>query len=777
VRRISGLAAAVVALLAVAAAPGYGASHGYPSISVLSSRADVVAGGEAVVDVGVPPRTWLARDPDRDGDVDGLQVYLNGHNVTRAFALRSGGRYQGLVTGLRVGPNSLVAVVGESRHGSRLTITNHPNAGPIFSGPPIEPWTCQPGALDSQCDAPAKFAYLYLPRGASDLKPYDPAHPPSDVSTATTDAGVTVPFIVRQEIGYEDRDRYRIEVLWQPGRPWSRWTPQAQWDHKLLIMHGGSCHNAYGPTDPPYSDYSGTLPAAPPGIPDSSTVALGRGFAVGSTALDNSGVNCNPALQAESILMMKEHIWDSYGDIRYTIGTGCSGGSLAEQWMANAYPGLYQGLIAQCTFPDAGSTAQQILDYALLANYFGVPISGPNEPVSTLIGEQVVGRGWTSSQVADVAGDGELNLPLSFNWAFSAYEYFQLADPELQCDGISRQQLYEPQSNPGGVRCGILDWAVTLLGRRPPGVWDAQERAVGHGFAGAPLDNIGIQYGLAALMKGQISPQQFADLNATIGGVNIDIRPQAQRTAADEPALANAYRTGIIDEANNLDQVAIINLAGPNDPGIAHDSYRAFALRARLDRDFGTHANQVMWQGPAPVIGDPYYTSQALVAIDRWLAAIDADHSARPLPQKVIADKPADLVEQCSNGIGVKLHDGICGTAVVPVYGTPRTVAGEPLSTDQNKCQLRPLNRADYRPVSFTDAQWAELQRAFPTGVCDWSRPGVDQRPTVAWLTYLDAHGRAIYGGRPLGPPPQSIRCRARVTEGRARSAVASCSL
>jgi hypothetical protein len=759
--RIGRLARASFALLAafagllLAADCSLAAPRGYPTISVLSSRPDLVAGSEAVVAVSLPRGAGVARDPDRNRDVDGIQVYLNRRNVTREFAIRPGGRFEGLVGGLRLGRNLLSAVIGDGGHGTQIVIINHPNGGPIFSGPQIEPWTCQPGAVDRQCDEAATFTYLYLPQGGSDLKPYDPAHPPSDVATTTTDQGISVPFIVRQENGYEDRDRYRIEVLWRPDQSWSRWAPQPQWNHKLLIMHGGSCHDAYQPTDPPFTDYSGTLPGLS-GLPDSSTVALGRGFAVMSTALDNSGVDCNPALQAESILMAKEHIWSAYGDIRYTIGTGCSGGSLAEQWMANAYPGLYQGLIAQCTFPDAGSTGQQIIDYALLADYFHIPLSSMPSAVS---GELLGSRGWTTVQLADVAGDGEENLPVSVNWGVSAYAYFQLADPELLCRGITQQQLYQPQTNPGGVRCGIVDWDTTLLGRRPPSVWDAQERALGHGFAGAPIDNVGVQYGLAALEKGEISPQQFADLNAGIGGLNIDFRPQPRRTSADQPALANAYRSGLINEADNLNQVPIINLAGPNDPGLAHDSYRAFALRARLDRNFGTHANQVMWQGPDPIIGDTHYTSQALVAIDRWLAAIDADHSGRPLPQKVIADKPTDITEQCSDGQGHKLHDGLCGHAVVPVYGTPRTVAGEPITTDQNKCRLKPLRRQAYAPITFTAAQWTELQAAFPTGVCDYSLPGVDQRPVVPWLTYIDSRGHPIYGGRPLGAPPGSRRC------------------
>jgi hypothetical protein len=42
--------------------------------------------------------------------------------------------------------------------------------------------------------------------------------------------------------------------------------------------------------------------------------------------------------------------------------------------------------------------------------------------------------------------------------------------------------------------------------------------------------------------------------------------------------------------------------------------------------------------------------------------------------------------------------------------------------------------------------------------VCDYSKPGVDQQPVIPWLTYLDGRGNVIYGGRPLGPVPQSVR-------------------
>ena len=77
------------------------------------------------------------------------------------------------------------------------------------------------------------------------------------------------------------------------------------------------------------------------------------------------------------------------------------------------------------------------------------------------------------------------------------------------------------------------------------------------------------------------------------------------------------------------------------------------------------------------------------------------------------------------------------------MYGTPRMVAGDAITTDTNKCQLKPLNRsATIGPLTFTDAQWAQLQQTFPTGVCDYSKPGVDQQAAIPWLTYQDAAAR-----------------------------------
>jgi hypothetical protein len=63
------------------------------------------------------------------------------------------------------------------------------------------------------------------------------------------------------------------------------------------------------------------------------------------------------------------------------------------------------------------------------------------------------------------------------------------------------------------------------------------------------------------------------------------------------------------------------------------------------------------------------------------------------------------------------------------------------------------LNPLDYLslPIAFTPDQWSRLQAAFPNGVCDWSKPSVDDVRSVPWTTF-----KAGPGGQPLGPAPVS---------------------
>jgi hypothetical protein len=315
-------------------------------IEVLSNRADLISGGDALVEVVAPAGAGLP------------SVHVDGRDVSAAFHRVASGRVLGLVTGLRVGTNTLTARAGGKA--ARIVIRNAPAGGPVFSGPQIAPWTCQAGAVDAKCNQPVSYSLLYLPVGGSTFQTYDSANPPPAalIAKTTTQTGATVPFIVREETGYLARDQYKIAALFRPGKPWTALAPQSQFNHKLVITHGASCDTGYA---------AGSAPDV------RNRTALGAGFVVMSHALDNAGHNCNLVTQAESLVMTKERVIERYGELRYTIGSGCSGGSLVQEQVANAYPGLYQGISPQCSFTDAWSSAMQYIDYVGLLGYFKDP--------------------------------------------------------------------------------------------------------------------------------------------------------------------------------------------------------------------------------------------------------------------------------------------------------------------------------------------------------------------------------------------------------------------
>src|SRR5258705_11427141 len=98
--------------------PAAAASTQAIRIDVLSNRADLISGGDALVAIDLPVGT----------QTDEVSVSAQGRDVTGAFAPRENGRFEGLLTGLDIGNNEIVAQVPGQRSG-RLTIVNHPNGG------------------------------------------------------------------------------------------------------------------------------------------------------------------------------------------------------------------------------------------------------------------------------------------------------------------------------------------------------------------------------------------------------------------------------------------------------------------------------------------------------------------------------------------------------------------------------------------------------------------------------------------------------------------------
>jgi len=679
-----------------------GSNGGLPELNVLSNRADLISGGDALVQVVLPGRV----------DPSSVRVSVDGTDVTSAFAVRPGGSYEGVVTGLANGANDLMATMrnGPTLH---LTVTNHPSGGPIFAGAQVQPWICKtvtgfPVPTNAQCDGAPLFSFQYMDAATHTFKPYTAAVPAASIATTTTDQGVSVPYIVRLERGAMDRGLYDVAVLANPTGSWAPWASQPGWNHKVLYQFGG-----------------GTAPWHTNGAPQNDLVdlALSRGFMVANNNLNIRGDNANDVVSAEALMMLKEHIAETYGSIRYTIGAGCSGGSIQQYVIAADYPGLLDGIQPNCSFQDSWTTANEVNDCHLLLHYFGTH------------------SGYSSAQQAAVMGTHTTGICAAWDASFSPVGIPSRA-ANCNLSGADAAVVYNASTNPTGVRCTVQDYQVAIWGTRPS-----------DGFARSPYANVGLQYGLAALNAGTITPEQFVALNEGVGGTDIDLNFTAARTAPDLVAQAIAHRTGQVTQGTQLANVPIIDLRGSehlfND---IHTDYHSYVMRARLDAANGGHGNQLIWtwEGalfnivpPAPV------ALKSFLTMDAWLATIEADQRDVPLAQKVLDDKPAAAVDECFVGATLtETTDAAACAAAFPYFADARLVAGSPWTDNATQCSLQPLDRASYS-AAFTDAQWARLQAAFPDGVCDWGAPPVGFQPSVPWLTFTGGPG-----GVPVGPAP-----------------------
>ena len=712
VGRGSAIGLLVVGMLASLLGAAARAADGGIELTVLSGRPDTVSGGDALLGISLPS----------DAAPADVRVSVNGSDVTSAFRPDAGTRrLVGLVGGLRLGANEVSVALGDAS-ATAVTLVNHPIEGPVLSGPHEQPFVCETAAfelpsgetlgapLDEHCSVARRVDYAYRAAGAETLTPLpDPAALPADVATTTTLAGAEVPYVVRIETGTVNRAIYQIALLHAPGAGHAEpdpWTASPGWNGRLVYTFGGGCVNGW------YRQGSQTG-----GVTDD--VMLRQGYAVASASLNVYGNNCNDVLAAETMMLVKERFIETYGPPRYTIGWGCSGGSYQNHQIADNYPGLLDGIIPGCSFPDvAFGTIPMITDARLLDRYF--------RETATL--------SFTDEQQRAVAGF--LTLATMPNVSRNAG---RVHVGEFCPDVLPEHLQYHPTGNPDGTRCDVYSHYVNVYGR------DAET-----GFARRPLDNVGVQYGLAALNAAVITPAQFLDLNRRIGGYDQDGRFQAERTVADPEAIRLAYETGrLTNGGGGLAGTPIIDYRAYSDDrenGDVHVRYHSFSMRERLRKANGRTDNHIMfveddrhglYSSRSPVL------QEALAQMDRWLANLAADASDDPRIDRVVRARPSDLVDTCwsrdddpTRIVEKQVRGSGRCEELYPSAPGPREVAGGPVASDVVKCRMKPVDGSDYA-VKFSAAELADLQAIFPEGVCDWTKPGVGQNGLRGtWLNF-----------------------------------------
>jgi hypothetical protein len=713
--------------------------RGHPGqirIEALSARPDRVSGGEVLAAITLPMHAG------------GVHVTLNGRDVTSAFRYDfvwpDGARTDvavGLVTGLKNGKNVL-RVSGKpwSKPDGVLELTNYPITGPIISGPHQTPFICQTETFklpdgstlgpstDADCSAPTKVEYVYLAKDAKEFKPLASATAiPADAASTTTTAGKRVPFVVRVETGTMNRGIYQNLVLHDPTKDAAPtpFTPPPAWNRRLIAIHGVGCPSGW------YRQ-GGVMGVNP--LTGAQLTRLGEGYAIFTNTLNHPTNSCNAFLAGETTMMGKEHIIEEFGAPDFTVSMGTSGGAYTSLQIADEFPGLFDGVLINATFPDALSIALAGQDAHLLAGYLATISSNSLTEAQT-----VAISGYRGMQAfIDAANQSQRTDPIAGRDDIAGYK------PAVWNEVMPAALKYDVSTNPRGARPTVFDAAINIYGANPK-----------TGYALHPFDNVGVQYGLLAFKAGTITAAQFLDLNEKIGGFDQDANHVWSRSAGDAAAIERAYQGGVtLGGGGGLASIPVFDDGAYNDERGYHYQWFHFAIRERMAKQNGNADNHVMWRGPVQA-------EAAWAAFIKWVAASKTAPPARAsetLRERVIRTRPADLVDGCwvvdadkqasfvaERQTFSSRPDSRCNEKY-PSSAFTRYVAGGPVDANVLKCQLAPIDPKQY--PTFAPAELQRLRTIFPGGVCDFSKPGVNQTGVVPWASFGPAPENLIFDVR-----------------------------
>jgi hypothetical protein len=702
-------------------------------LTVLSGPAKYVSGGAARVRVDVP--RWVSPDA--------VRVAVNGTDVTSSFA-PDRHALEGVLRDLPLG-RSTVTATAPRRQRASLQLANHPITGPMFSGPQQPDFFCSTPEhlagfdltgpfLDSDCSLPTRVDHYYRST-ANAWRPYDASAPrPADMST--TPSGVD--FVIRWERGTINRFVYSIAVL-DPGVSGPAVLPH--WNRKLIFYFGGGVAIGHyqGSNNQSESRY---------------VYGLGQGYAVAWSTGTKTNTHYNLVLGGETAMMVKSRFVVEYGAPVYTVGLGGSGGGIQQYVYGQNHKGLLDGAVPQYSYPDMVTQTIHVGDCELLERWMDMKVRA--DPTSKW-------RQWSNRTLLEGLASSD-----------TVVNPYQPLTPWLAAPGSTEcvkgwRGLSPLVLNPKfGTAPGItpeqqarVEWthwndAVNVYGRDPV-----------TGFARSTWDNVGVQYGLKALVDGHLTPAEFLDLNADVGGWKqpqdavqegcpfipaacpSDVDPWSARnitppdgngvrprTEGSVEAMRAAYRSGLVFDGR-ID-IPVIDWRHYLDAELdMHNARQSFASRQRMIDRTGTAANQVVWFTDARPARAFDQTPMALAVMDAWLGNLRA-HPSRG----VAGNKPAEAVDSCFATDGTLVYrgrdawrgildNGTAGpcTQRFPIHGTSRTVAGGPFDEQVYKCVLQPVEAAIgsgvYGSWHPTAAEVTRLEQIFPTGVCDYRKPDV----------------------------------------------------
>jgi len=612
----------------------------------------------------------------------------------------------------------------------------------------------------ANCAAETRVGYVYGSTDGSFKWLADPGNLPADIATTTTMDGDEVPFVVRWERGTINRFVYSIAALAPVGDDPTAAPDASLWNERLVFSFQGGV--AIGHTQGNTST-GAMLPAE----------LLGLGYGVMWSTGTRTSTHYNLQVGGETALMLKERAVEAYGVPDYTVAVGGSGGAIQQYVYAQNHPGIIDAAIPQYSYPDMVTQIIHVADCELLEHYFDVTDRDNEKWKDPETRQAIIGLNGTDYPKNLSAGD-----IAQWNFIYGAMESL----------GYQVMTRHPDSPAPALMECKPGWFGLTPLALNPTftDVDDLDQLAQGvdgvewthwadlvniygtdrDGFARVPWDNVGVQYGLQAMLDGVITPEEFLDLNAQVGSWketkdlvpegapfqgpntpenfdpwssrNMNLSPDgdtpAARAEGDRRAIRALYTSGMQFQGD-ID-IPIIDLRHYLEDELdMHNTQQSFATRQRMLNVDGDASNQVIWFVDARPEEQADPTPQAFAVIDQWMANIDAN------PELGVAgNKPAAAVDSCfatdggliAAGEGVwdgVLDDGAPGecTQQFPIYSSSRRVAGGPYEGGVWKCTTQPVMRAVnqglYGEWEPTRAEIRRLKEIFPSGVCDFSRP------------------------------------------------------
>ena len=242
---------------------------------------------------------------------------------------------------------------------------------------------------------------------------------------------------------------------------------------------------------------------------------------------------------------------------------GTSGGAYTSLQIADEFPGLFDGILINATFPDALSIALAGQDAHLLTHYFAATDADRRSREA----QNVAVSGYQGMKAfLDAANQSQRTDPVAGRDDIEGYK------PAVWNEAMPEALRYDATTNPHGARPTVFDAAINIYGADPK-----------TGFALRPFDNVGVQYGLNALKAGTITPAQFLDLNEQIGGFDQDANPVASRSIGDAAAITRAYQGGVtLGGGGGLASIPVFDDGAYNDERGYHYQWFHFAIRERM---------------------------------------------------------------------------------------------------------------------------------------------------------------------------------------------------